>query len=152
MFCFPNSDHVIFSREFAFCLFIMYTCAHGCTCIGWHLRETAVRDINHHVVWNGNKTYKLRRSIITNILLLLLLPKAPPYLFNFSTCRERRSCKTISQSDVLFQGVCSEFFWSSSCVKLWSTCEWENKDKYSDITFTCKWMYLELKTVHHDKI
>ena len=26
MFCFPNSDHVIFSREFAFCLFInMYT-------------------------------------------------------------------------------------------------------------------------------
>ena len=24
MFCFPNSDHVIFSREFAFCLCINY--------------------------------------------------------------------------------------------------------------------------------
>ena len=23
-FCFPNSDHVMFSREFAFCLFINY--------------------------------------------------------------------------------------------------------------------------------
>ena len=30
------------------------------------MRETALRDINHHVVSNGNKTYKLRRSIITN--------------------------------------------------------------------------------------
>ena len=147
MFCFPNSDHVIFSWEFAFCLFIMHTCAHGCTCIGWHLRETALRDINHHVVWNGNKTYKLRRSIITNY-----------------SQKRRRTCsifrlvgsgdrvKKTSKSDVLFQDVYSEFFWSSSCVKLWSTCEWENKDKYSDITFTCKWMYLELQTVYHDKI
>ena len=22
MFCFPNTDHVVFSREFAFCLFV----------------------------------------------------------------------------------------------------------------------------------
>ena len=147
MFCFPNSDHVIFSREFAFCLFIMYTCAHGCTYIGWHLRETALRDINHHVVWNGNKTYKLRRSIITNYS-----QKRRRTCSIFRLVGERRSCKTISQSDVLFQGVYSEFFWSSSCVKLWSTCEWENKDKYSDITFTCTWMYLEFQTVYHDKI
>ena len=39
-FCFPNSDHVMFSREFAFCLFINYdTCAGGFTCIGRHLKE-----------------------------------------------------------------------------------------------------------------
>ena len=25
MFCFPNSDHAMFSREFTFCLFINYT-------------------------------------------------------------------------------------------------------------------------------
>ena len=24
MICFPNSDHVMFSREFAFCLFVNY--------------------------------------------------------------------------------------------------------------------------------
>ena len=26
MFCFPNSDHVMFSREFGFCLFINNLC------------------------------------------------------------------------------------------------------------------------------
>ena len=65
-FVFPIQTMWYSLGNLPFFLFIMYTCAHGCTCIGWHLRETALRDINHHVVWNGNKTYKLRRSIITN--------------------------------------------------------------------------------------
>ena len=38
MFCFPISDHVMPSWEFAFCFFISY--AYICTCIRWHLKET----------------------------------------------------------------------------------------------------------------
>ena len=42
MFYFPNSDHVIFSWEFDFCLFInyAYTYARGCMCIRRQLKET----------------------------------------------------------------------------------------------------------------
>ena len=52
MFRFPNSDHVIFSREFAFCLFINH--AHICTRIHVH-RTKFERNTNssqgyHHVV------------------------------------------------------------------------------------------------------
>ena len=36
MFRFPNSDHVMFSREFAFCLFINY--AH--ICLWMHVYKT----------------------------------------------------------------------------------------------------------------
>ena len=53
MFCFPNSDHVIFSREFAFSLFIiMYTYARG-----MHVHRTTVeRNCSlwyRHAVCNG---------------------------------------------------------------------------------------------------
>ena len=37
-FCFPISDHVMPSWEFAFCFFISYACI--CTCIRRHLKET----------------------------------------------------------------------------------------------------------------
>ena len=43
MFCFPNSDHAMFSREFTFYLFInytWYTYAGARTFIGRHLKET----------------------------------------------------------------------------------------------------------------
>ena len=36
MFCFPNSDHVMFSREFAFCLFINY----AFICMWMHVHKT----------------------------------------------------------------------------------------------------------------
>ena len=45
-FCFPNSDHVMFSREFAFVFsLIMHTYARGCTCIRRHLEETVLWGI-----------------------------------------------------------------------------------------------------------
>ena len=50
MFCFPNSDHVIFPREFAFCLFI------NCAYIGrWiYVHNTTFERSSslgyHHVV------------------------------------------------------------------------------------------------------
>ena len=53
MFCFPNSDHVMFSREFAFCLFINY--AYICTCIRRNLRKNSSLGY-HRVVCNGKKT------------------------------------------------------------------------------------------------
>ena len=42
MFCFPNSDHVLFSMEFTICLFINYTYAGARTFIGRHLKETVL--------------------------------------------------------------------------------------------------------------
>ena len=43
MFCFPRSDHVMFSREFAFCLpLIMHAHACGCKCIRRHFKETVL--------------------------------------------------------------------------------------------------------------
>ena len=36
MVCFPNSDQVILSREFAFCLFINY----ACICTRMHVHKT----------------------------------------------------------------------------------------------------------------
>ena len=43
-FCLPNSDHVIFSREFAFRLFIYfaYTCARSQCALRRHLKETVI--------------------------------------------------------------------------------------------------------------
>ena len=40
MFYFPNSDHLMFYREFAFCLLINY--AYTCTCIRLQLKETVL--------------------------------------------------------------------------------------------------------------
>ena len=51
MFCFLNSDHVMFSREFAFCLFINYAYV-----VTWmHVHKTKFEKKNrslgyHHVV------------------------------------------------------------------------------------------------------
>ena len=52
---FPISDHVMFSWEFSFCLFISY--AYVCTCI-WLFPRVASRGVR----WES-KTYKLERSI-----------------------------------------------------------------------------------------
>ena len=50
MFCFPNSDQVMFSREFTFCLsLIMHTHACGCTCIRPRLKETVLWGI---IMWS----------------------------------------------------------------------------------------------------
>ena len=59
MFCFPNSDHVIFPREFPFCLFINYI-----TYIRtWvHVHKTTVErnsSLGYQEKWE-NKTYKLK--------------------------------------------------------------------------------------------
>ena len=54
MICFPNSDHVMFSREFAFCLFINYAY------IGtWmHVCKTTFEKKN------SSLGYKLKTSIL----------------------------------------------------------------------------------------
>ena len=50
MFCFPNSDHLMLSREFALCLVINY--AYICTCT--HVHYTAFERNSslgyHHLV------------------------------------------------------------------------------------------------------
>ena len=63
MICFPNSDHVMFSREFAFCLsLIMHTQARGCTCIRRHLKKQ-----------NIFLRYKLKTSIrISNRIIICI--------------------------------------------------------------------------------
>ena len=59
MFCFPNSDHGMFSWEFAFCLFINY----AYICRWMHAYRTMFERHSslgyHHVVW----TYKLKGFI-----------------------------------------------------------------------------------------
>ena len=54
MICFPNSDHVMFSREFAFCLFINY--AYIGTWI--HVYKTTFEKKN------SSLGYKLKTSIL----------------------------------------------------------------------------------------
>ena len=39
-FCFPISDHVMFSREFAFCFFVSYS--YISTCVRRHLKKTVL--------------------------------------------------------------------------------------------------------------
>ena len=54
MFCFHNSDHVMFSREFAFCLCINY--AYTGTWMQVHKTKLEKKNSSlgyHHVVWNG---------------------------------------------------------------------------------------------------
>ena len=67
MFCFPNSDHVMFSREFAFCLFINY--AYTCTWIQVN-KTTFERNSSlgyHHVVCNGKQNIQAKKSIATEV-------------------------------------------------------------------------------------
>ena len=42
----------------------MHTCARGCTCIRWHLKETVLWGTNTYMKWE-NKTYKLKRTFST---------------------------------------------------------------------------------------
>ena len=53
MICFPNSDHVMFSREFAFCLFINY----AYTGTWMHVYKTTFEKKNSFL------RYKLKTSI-----------------------------------------------------------------------------------------
>ena len=64
MFCFPNSNHVMFPRKFAFCLDINYayigTWMHMHTGVGWHLNKEKVlwSTISWSEMWKQNN-YKL---------------------------------------------------------------------------------------------
>ena len=63
MLCFSNSAHVMFSTEFAFCLFINYAkVARERTGIGRHLKETILWST---ITWSemGKQTYELKWSI-----------------------------------------------------------------------------------------
>ena len=55
MFCFPRSDHVMFSRELAFCFAINY----ACTCMRMQVHKTTFERNSslwyHHVVCQGKK-------------------------------------------------------------------------------------------------
>ena len=88
MFRFPNSDHFMFSREFAFCLFINY--AYVCTWM--HVYKTTFEK-KKTVLWGSvtwsvmeNKTYKLKTSIIAelsrvhviNVILCSIISLLPP--------------------------------------------------------------------------
>ena len=60
-FCFPNSDHVMFSREFAFCLFINY--AYMCRWIYVH-RTTFERN---NSLGYREQAYKLKGLLLHNL-------------------------------------------------------------------------------------
>ena len=62
MFCFPNTDHVMFSREFVFCLFINYV--YTGKWMHMHKTKFETKNSQHYVVCNGKKTYKLKPSIV----------------------------------------------------------------------------------------
>ena len=59
---FFNSDRLISSFKFAFCLFINY--ANICTWIGKNSTKKDRSLGNHHVVWNWNKERKLKCPIV----------------------------------------------------------------------------------------
>ena len=64
-FCFPISEHELFSWAFSFCLFISYV--YMCKCIRRHLKESPLfPGVASHDVKCENKTYKLKRSIEEN--------------------------------------------------------------------------------------
>lgn len=54
---FPNSGHVMFSLEFAYCLFISF-----CTLV--HVDSATFSGATSHGLQWGNKTYRLKRSIV----------------------------------------------------------------------------------------
>ena len=54
---FPNSGHVMFSLEFAYCLFISF-----CTLV--HVDSATFSGATSHGLQWENKTYKLKRSIV----------------------------------------------------------------------------------------
>ena len=64
MFCLLNSHHVMFSREFAFCLFINY--AHVGTWMHVHMTKFEKKQLSgvpsRGLKWE-NKTYELKTSI-----------------------------------------------------------------------------------------
>ena len=62
LFCFFDSDRLISSFKFAFCLFINY--ANICTWIGKNSTEKGRSLGKNHVVWNWNKERKLKCSIV----------------------------------------------------------------------------------------
>ena len=62
LFCFFDSDRLISSFKFAFCLFINY--ANICTWIGKNSTKKDRSLGNHHVVWNWNKERKLKCPIV----------------------------------------------------------------------------------------
>ena len=88
MFRFLNSDHFMFSREFAFCLLVNY--AYVCTWM--HVYETTFEKkktfLWGSVTWSvmENKTYKLKTSIIAelsrvhviNVILCSIISLLPP--------------------------------------------------------------------------
>ena len=59
---FFNSDRLISSFKFAFCLFINY--ANICTWIGKNSTKKDRSLGNHHVIWNWNKERKLKCPIV----------------------------------------------------------------------------------------
>ena len=62
MFRFPNSDHFMFSREFAFCLFINY--AYGGTWM--HVHKTTFEKKINTVLW-GSVTWSVMRKQNHNV-------------------------------------------------------------------------------------
>ena len=66
MFSFPNSDHLIFSREFGFCLFINYT--YKCTCLRQHLKETVLWGTI--TFWNGKTKHTRYKGIFMPLLFV----------------------------------------------------------------------------------
>ena len=73
MFCFPNSDHMMFSREFAFRLFISQARIRTCMqSIGRHLKETILWG---NITWSemGKQNLQVKKGLLPFKLLELLL-------------------------------------------------------------------------------
>ena len=60
VFCFPNSDHVMFTRDFSL---DMEAYARECTCmtcIGRNLKETILGGGGGNITWSAIRKHKLR--------------------------------------------------------------------------------------------
>ena len=81
LYVFPNSDHLMFSREFTFCLFIDY--AYRYTWIHVH-KTTFERNRSlryHHMVWNGKQNIQAKKVFSSCISKNPMIRKYSIYMY-----------------------------------------------------------------------
>ena len=79
MFCFPNSDQVMFSREFVFSK-VMDTYTRGCTCIGQHvqLKETILWGT---IMWSETGKQNIQAKTVCSYSGILTVEHTLSYSF-----------------------------------------------------------------------
>ena len=77
MFCFPNSDQVMFSREFVFSK-VMDTYTRGCTCIGQQLKETILWGT---IMWSETGKQNIQAKTVYSYSGILTVEHTLSYSF-----------------------------------------------------------------------